>query len=259
MLNQRLAGTWAAQWTWPFQPEDPLEFYSSSGDSKDIAHHTPGRNIWIRATKAISGGGGVVTSPPPVNVPVDPEPPNEPPADPEEPINPLPPDNSGGGQMTQLVPTGITALMRYIVPAWRGVLSGTSRTFPQLPVIGGTVKKLLAAVLGFLGLSEVLDLAQAVGASEEDAAVVSAFLECIEKMEEGGMIHRYTPSRRFAMQGMTDPGPKFFVMNLEQVQGYYTNFIMSRSGLQAHDDDQDTHRRPKRAPRRNASPGRRRS
>lgn len=117
---------------------------------------------------------------------------------------------------------------------------------------------LLSRILALLGGFTIGDwLLDRVGANDDQKELAEKFLEALADMEAAGMIHPYTPSRRFSANGQTDPGPVFFIFNLEKVQGFYTNFHMSRSGLQAHDDRQDTYKRPRAARRRSAPSGRR--
>lgn len=151
---------------------------------------------------------------------------------------PLVPIRGGGLQVWQVVWQVI-----------RASLAGSSTGFRG---IAGTM---LARVASIIGGITVLDwLTDQFNVPDSQAELGEKFIECLSAMEAEGMIHPYTPSRRFAQQGMVDPGPVYFIFNMERMQGNWTNFHMSRAGLRAHDDKQDTYKRPRRAARRTRTP-----
>lgn len=248
LAEQATRDTWAHQYPFPWNDNPNIDLYSSSGDSFDQSHGTGTAGLYAVATAPLAPTATILPSEPDVPA-TDPDPS---PTLGGAVFSPIP---TGGQQVTTLVPTAVGAIMRYILPAWRSGMTAGGR-FGQIGIASGA-KRLLQAILGLLGASEIIDIAQSLGGSEGDAQVVENFINCIEEMEKAGIIHSYTPSRRFAMQGMVDPGPRYFVLDLENVSGWYTNFYMSRSSLQRHDEKQDTYKRPKTAARSNRTPRKR--
>ncbi len=257
IVQQQVRGTWA-QLFGPYPWEsNSIQIYSSTGDSFDLEHGTATPAVYAVATEQISGAINVPTVSPTPSLPVASvgESPNLPPGDqPDAPIPELPGTqtpgvlasmlpSSSGGTMTQLAPTIVGGLMRFILPALSAARSTGGRLGGSL--LPTSFRDLLSKVLGVLGISQVLDIVLPSGGGEGDALLIEAFIKCIDEMEKAGVIHPWTS------RNPEDTGPKYLILNLIDGQGFYTNFHMSRSGLKAHDDDQDTVRRTRRAPRTN--------
>jgi len=135
-----------------------------------------------------------------------------------------------------------------------GATKGGGLRFGTPGGIGGIIAKFIS----ILGIAEFADWIFGMGGDTDLSDKIQIFLECVEQMETLGIIHPWTPRG----QGFGNPfadgsgheqhalPPKFLIFDLEKGQGFYTRFHMSRGGLQAHDDKQDTYKRPARARRR---------
>ncbi len=133
-----------------------------------------------------------------------------------------------GGSMWQLV----WMLVRQGASASSGFLGSGSLLTRIVAIIGGV------AIADFIG--------DRVGISSDESELPSKFLEALASMEAEGLIHRWTSRPD---QNGQPRAPRYFIMDMENIQGFYTNFHMSRSGLTKHDEKQDTYKRPRRARR----------
>lgn len=230
-IDIRLQGTWADDInpdfrTWGDNPN--ISLYSSVGDSFDIAHNTPGVNVWARATGALPPV--VVEQPAPkgpgIFSPL-----------PSPPITPFIPPiiMQTGGQMVPVVGGGLKQLAQKLMLAIGSKLA-----------LAGGWRGALASALGVLGVTQIVDIVDqwVPGLGEAEKEKLSAVLEAFAQLEDAGLIHPWNPRAR--RDGTPAGGPYYMVFDLTQMQGHYTNFHMSRKGLQSHDDKQDTHMRPRR-------------
>ncbi len=229
LVKQATAGSWAGSFAFP---SPSTEMYVSVGDQFDVRHNTATVGVYIVPSANVAPPTGA-----PLLPPVDPAPPpGGIPQTPGLPASPLP--QVGGPLVNPQIAIGIWKLIRAAI-ATTGSVAGR---------FGGG-GNLLQKALGLIGGLSILDWLLDGGADDDTARMMEDFVKVLSEMESIGMIHPYTPGRRATAQGGVDPGPVFFIFNMENIQGWYTSFHMSRSGLQAHDDDQDTHRRPRRAAR----------
>lgn len=115
----------------------------------------------------------------------------------------------------------------------------------------GTIKSALVAILAGLGADTVLDWLLEVGFDDDRASMWENFIDTLDEMEQTGLIYPWTPRDNMRTPGIeSSQGPRYLIFDLSKGQGFYSNFHMSRAGLRAHDDKQDTIKRPRRARRR---------
>lgn len=156
-----------------------------------------------------------------------------------------------------------------------GTFSAVSTYTPQLPVIGGisTVSALLlkllrlagsasgttsllgkqtslvSRVLTVLGLTQIADLFFDLPIGDDVARDWEGFLKTIDRMEQEGIIYPWTAKHRRGLHAGEPIAPRYLIFDLDKERGFYSTFHMSRAGLTAHDDKQDTLKRPRRARR----------
>ncbi len=245
-ISQRLTGTWAEGIDPDFRtwgPNPDVQKYSSVGGSFDLAHGYTGVNQWLTATWDQS----------------------EPPVFGES-QNWVP---GGPGLAAPLPTTPITFPSTIFDPTTTGgtmvlnpgIAGGLLRIIQQvMKAVGATVGKAggwraaLGTIMGGLGVTQVIDIIDQwiPGLGDADKEKMATVLEAFAQLEDAGLIHPWTPRAR--RDGTEAPGPFYLVFDLVQVQGHYTNFHMSRKGLSAHDDKQDTYKRPRRTRRSNRKP-----
>ncbi len=162
---------------------------------------------------------------------------------------------STGGTTVQQSPNVVATIMRQLLPAFRSALikkpQGILGPFGGGSFGGLSLRGIWEAIMVLLGISEILSHVLDMGGTENDAAMIQHFFNTINAMQEAGMVHPWTS------RNPEDPGPKYFIMDLENAQGFYANFHMSRSGLARHDEKQDTYKRPRQARRSTRTPARR--
>lgn len=112
----------------------------------------------------------------------------------------------------------------------------------------------MSKILALIGGISILDFFVDRGVDSDMAELPEKFIQALAMMEAEGLIHPWRPRPR--RDGSEDPGPEYFIFNMVQIQGFYTNFHMGRSALQSHDDKQDTYKRPARAKRSSQRPRR---
>lgn len=233
-LDSRFEGTWAAEIDPDFRnwgPDLNVKRYSSVGDLKDIAQGTPGTNQWLMDTSphtSIPTPGGVLFSPPPIAVDV--------PAI----ITPI----QTGGPVVLLNPGVVPQLLRVVQQVMKAIGGGVGRS--------GGWRGSLNAILGALGVSQVVDIVDQwiPGLGDNDKDKIAIVIEAFAMLEDAGLVHPWNPRAR--RDGTQAPGPYYFIFDVTQVQGHWTNFHMSRGGLKSHDEKKDTIKRRSRPKRRNS-------
>lgn len=120
--------------------------------------------------------------------------------------------------------------------------------------ISGGWRGAITSLMGVLGVTQVIDIVDGLipGLGDDEKENIAAMVEAFAVLEDAGLIHPWRPRPR--RDGTPAPGPFYLIFDIIQIQGHYTNFHMSRSGLQTHDDKQDTYKRPRRARRSNRKP-----
>ncbi len=154
----------------------------------------------------------------------------------------------------QLVPVakGGSMVLQWLLKLIKVGKTGASGGGPLGLRAGGGI---LSTILTALGVTQIADIFLDIpGLGDESVRDFEAFLRIIDQMEQAGLIHPWTAK----MRDGTPIDPRYLIFDLDNAQGFYTTFHMSRSGLRAHDDKQDTYKRPARAARSNRSPARRR-
>lgn len=236
LVSQSVEGSWAEPFAfsdWKTLPQ--IDLYSSVGDSFDLAHGAGTKGLY-----AVS----------PKNTPF-PGPPTSQPA-PQVPPDMLDfftlPSNPGGVQFSPLPELGgsMSMLPGPIAPIAGGALKELlKKLFGGIAQAGG-FRNVLRSALVALGGTQLYDIVDQWMPWADDAAKekMAHVLEAFATLEELGLIYPWAPRAR--RDGGVTAGPFYMIFDLTNVQGHYTNFHMSRAGLRKHDDDQDTHRRPRR-------------
>ncbi len=219
-----------------FPTESPeVGLYSAVGDTYDISHGMAARGIY-----AIWTGGVPTVATPPTSLPPD---------DTNPPIQ-------TPGVLASPLPNPVTGAPVIVGTLWQlalRLLAAAKARATSLPGLGGGgagLRGALQQVLTALGLGSVGAWVLGLGGDDAAAEAVQEFMEAISQMEEAGIIRPWTAVHRRGPSAGEAIAPRFLIFKPDDGIGWWTTFHMSRSGLQKHDDDQDTHRRPKRAPRR---------
>ncbi len=236
---------------WPITSPEWSQ-YNTSGDKLDVSRGLgTGQNVWLvpYAPHEVIAGGPGDDDPPPTDGGI----PFLPPADP-----PLiqPPAIVPGGALFSPIPPIVNPLVPISggIAVWQLVWQLVRKAASGgLTSVGGG-GNLMSKVLALIGGLSILDFFVDRGIDSDMAEIPEKFIQALAMMEAEGIIHPWRPRPR--RDGSVDAGPEFLIFNMIQIQGFYTNFHMSRSGLQSHDDKQDTLKRPKQA--RRVQPGKRR-
>lgn len=180
--------------------------------------------------------------------PPDPSPDDPPAQTPGLPAHPLPePDLGGGNSMTTL--SGLGRIWPAILAAWSAAEANNASSQTSFnPLVPGA--GLLYSIKNLFGMGQADNFADRFGISESQGALLESFLSAIGEMEAAGLVHAWTAVHRRGMNAGQQIKPRYFILDMENAQGFYSTFHMSRSGLKRHDEKQDTIKRPRTARRR---------
>lgn len=227
LVSQSVAGSWAEPFAfsdWKALPD--IDLYSSVGDAFDFSHGAGTKGLYAVSPRDVGAQGQPHFDP-----------------DPKTPggvlFSPIP---DVGGNIVPVPPM----LPGPIMPIAGGALKELlKKLFGGIAQAGG-FRGVLRSALVALGGTQLYDIVDQwmPWADDADKEKLSHVLEAFATMEELGLIYPWAPRGR--RDGGVTPGPFYMIFDLTNIQGHYTNFHMSRSGLRKHDDDQDTHRRPRR-------------